>query len=486
MKRCLVPVLALMVATPVWAQPGQDEQGIRSSRPAARRSAAAGEKKSPNAALRELAQGLAVLLQDPQVRHLVKEQVGQKFDGDFEVLYRDLANQRLASAQTFRQALGGAVGRAQKSAGKPVGRRGSLVDLDALAAALPQLQISMPVGFEDWDAENVAPLVAFVPVNGDDNDLSEVEAYDAAGRRHLLDAQVAPEFPVVVVGLNERTDSNGYLRPEFVHPSSRNRVVEKFVEDPADPGGDVVYEQNSPTLSIVPSNVCDARTHAYGDQEIMYQVKINNDHEPWVKGSPEIYATYAFPNGQAGVRGQFFMSNVDNEGQWYTINGPLFYWHSTYGNVFAMAFYEQDGSNWGTVNLTLGSFSYTLAITDGDDPMGATVVNFLDPICGSYSTGDAEFKMRYQGTTSGVCGEASCVSVQGTYISHFTGSGCTGTESYYLPYDGYGYSCRTWNGTGLCGTAHRTVTNRSYRYNGTCYDAWPSSNTLTDFVTVYR
>ena len=84
------------------------------------------------------------------------------------------------------------------------------------------------------------------------------------------------------------------------------------------------------------------------------------------------------------------------------------------------------------------------------------------------------------------CGEASCVAAQGTYISHFTGAGCTGTESYYLPYNGYAYQCRPWNGTGDCGTIHRTVTNRSYRYNGTCYDAWPSGNTLSDFVTVYR
>lgn len=87
--------------------------------------------------------------------------------------------------------------------------------------------------------------------------------------------------------------------------------------------------------------------------------------------------------------------------------------------------------------------------------------------------------------TSG-CGEASCVPAQAAYISHFTGAGCTGTESYYLPYDGYAYQCRPWNGTGQCGTIHRTVTNRSYRYNGSCYDAWPSGNTLNDFVTVYR
>ncbi|HSS75248.1 MAG TPA: PKD domain-containing protein [Thermoanaerobaculia bacterium] len=93
----------------------------------------------------------------------------------------------------------------------------------------------------------------------------------------------------------------------------------------------------------------------------------------------------------------------------------------------------------------------------------------------------------WSGAAHAACGEASCVAAQGTYISHFTGANCDGTESYYLPYDGYAYNCRPWNGTGDCGTIHRTVTNRSYRYNGQCYaNAWPSGNTLSDFVTVYR
>ncbi|HET9225428.1 MAG TPA: PKD domain-containing protein [Thermoanaerobaculia bacterium] len=91
------------------------------------------------------------------------------------------------------------------------------------------------------------------------------------------------------------------------------------------------------------------------------------------------------------------------------------------------------------------------------------------------------------GPAQAACGEATCVAAQGTYISHFTGANCNGTESYYLPYNGYAYQCRPWNGTGQCGTIRRTVTNRSYRYNGHCYaNAWPSGNTLSDFVTVYR
>jgi hypothetical protein len=85
------------------------------------------------------------------------------------------------------------------------------------------------------------------------------------------------------------------------------------------------------------------------------------------------------------------------------------------------------------------------------------------------------------------CGEASCPAAQGAYISHFTGAGCTGTESYYLPYDNSAYACRSWDGRGWCGTARRTVTNRSYRgTDGVCKDAWPGGNTLINFVSVYR
>jgi hypothetical protein len=494
MKKLHFAALAFLSVSAASAQAGLSDQDIRSRQSHSLKSVSGKEMlqagASADPALREVAQGLAAALGERQIRHLVKQEVGKKFDGDFDVLYREVANHKIGSVRTFRQALGSAVGQVRKRQGKLASQDMTLQDLDYYATALPQLQISMPVGFDDWDVESTVPLVAYVPAGVDDNDLKEIEAFDANGRRHLLDAQIEPDFPVVIIGLNERTDRNGYLRREFVQSRSGSTDIETmtlaFTEDPSDPGGDVPYEPPPPPYSAPPPSGCDARTHAYGDQEFLHQVKINNDHEPWVKGSPEIYATYGFVDNQ-GIRGQFFLSNVDAEGSWYSINGPLFYWQSYYGNTFAMAIWEQDGSNYGTFTYNFGGLNYTLQIHDGDDSLGATAVSFLDPVCGSYSTGDAEFKLRYQGATSGSgCGEASCVAVQGTYISHFTGTGCTGTESYYLPYDGYGYACRTWNGTGQCGAIHRTVTNRSYRYNGTCYDAWPSGNTLSDFVTIYR
>src|SRR3954452_4815557 len=63
------------------------------------------------------------------------------------------------------------------------------------------------------------------------------------------------------------------------------------------------------------------------------------------------------------------------------------------------------------------------------------------------------------------CAEGTCVDPDGQYISHFTGANCDGTESYYLPYDGWAYTCRPDPSSGArCGTDQHTVTNRSYRY----------------------
>jgi hypothetical protein len=85
------------------------------------------------------------------------------------------------------------------------------------------------------------------------------------------------------------------------------------------------------------------------------------------------------------------------------------------------------------------------------------------------------------------CGDPSCVPITSSYISHFTGAGCTGKESYYTPYFNNDGIRRSWNGTGRAGTTLRTVTNKSTKAsNGVCTTQWPNGNTLPGFVTVYR
>jgi len=116
---------------------------------------------------------------------------------------------------------------------------------------------------------------------------------------------------------------------------------------------------------------------------------------------------------------------------------------------------------------------------------------FLDvpPDPGQRNTIVTQYRQILEGAigSSGLCGESQCTAVQGAYISHFTGLGCTGTESYYTPYFGSDGIRRSWDGNGLAGTVLRTVTNRSWRGDdGQCHDSWTNGNTLDGFVTIYR
>lgn len=83
--------------------------------------------------------------------------------------------------------------------------------------------------------------------------------------------------------------------------------------------------------------------------------------------------------------------------------------------------------------------------------------------------------------------ETSTSAVAGAYISHYTDLNCTGQESYYTPYFFYDGVRRSWDGNGTVGTILNIATNKSWRgTNGVCHNDWPSGNTLSDFLRIYR
>lgn len=80
--------------------------------------------------------------------------------------------------------------------------------------------------------------------------------------------------------------------------------------------------------------------------------------------------------------------------KWYTINGTLFRWYSSYADVFGMAIYEEDGGTT-KIGITISGKTYGIEYKDGDDSLGLTVVNFGDPYNDLYDTGDARWYMRF-------------------------------------------------------------------------------------------
>ena len=46
-------------------------------------------------------------------------------------------------------------------------------------------------------------MVAYNPITIDDMEWKEIEAFDASGKKFKLDAKNEPDYPVIVIGLNE-------------------------------------------------------------------------------------------------------------------------------------------------------------------------------------------------------------------------------------------------------------------------------------------
>ena len=88
---------------------------------------------------------------------------------------------------------------------------GSSFDVDEIQDEFKNLQISVPLYCEEWDADNFVPLVAFLPYDYDEMSTTEIVAFDTLGREYLLSTDDDPEVPVVVVSISERVDGAGEL-----------------------------------------------------------------------------------------------------------------------------------------------------------------------------------------------------------------------------------------------------------------------------------
>lgn len=128
------------------------------------------------------------------------------------------------------------------------------------------------------------------------------------------------------------------------------------------------------------------------------RIRILDDHESGPFNGPEIYMTCAFPNGE---HVKVYLPNTDEVGQWYDRDKLIVNWYLTYGNPMRCAFFEEDGGSFGTITVTAegtlggisGQFQYVFPIKNDDDEMGRTIINWNDPNCTMYSTGDVDFRL---------------------------------------------------------------------------------------------
>ena len=352
-----------------------------------------------NQKLEQLAVSLAASLKDPSVRQLVKNEVGKKFDGDYNALYSSMANQPLSGERTFRQelvrgisAFSGDTHSAAKS-------------LDHLALEFPRLQIAVPANYEKWDGLKTVPLVAYIPQGVDVDSLAQLKAFDANGKLHLLSTADAPEFPVVVLGMNERTNELGFLERTYIESKSRAAVGNN-----APPLLNLLpppEEEEGPGSG--PGSSCVAKTHNNGDQEWLRQITIYNDHEGWFQGYPDIFLNVAYidpywpichptfePCGQL-VERTFDLNEVNAEGQPYYRADQLLYWNTSVSRSLFIHVREADGGNWVNIPVNIDGVAATLtsSFKSEDASLGYTYVNFADSNCKVHYLPEAQFILDY-------------------------------------------------------------------------------------------
>ncbi|TYZ05776.1 DUF3103 family protein [Hymenobacter lutimineralis] len=250
-----------------------------------------------------MALSLAKSLENASLRRELKKEALKKFDGDYDVLYAQFKD-RVVDGYTVQERLVG-----ETSIGSSNTLRHTSVD--SAAQTIAKLQLAVPVHCEDWDTEQFVPLVAYIPQDFDEGITKQIKAFDSKGNVHWLDAQAEPTVPVVVVGMNERTDANGNINDRLYNPTAK-RIA--------------------------------------GKAEYMYQIKCTNISaiENWALGAPELEYYIAGSRKATAVeivKGSYYKpkKRKDIDNKWVNLDRFIFTWNRPdYDDYIAVKWVEID------------------------------------------------------------------------------------------------------------------------------------------------
>ncbi|GAA2901660.1 DUF3103 family protein [Streptosporangium fragile] len=281
--------------------------------------AATASPAQPSQAAASAANDRAVAM-DGYKRHLAGEVARRLGEQQFrDALVRELTD----DGQADLAALLGSVPSAKGVAEYARNANSEILKLKGVQAEESLLQIRIDPKMVERISAGEA-LVMATP-SGDEKTVRTVVAFDAKGRSHELDAFKAPERPVLVVGLDEQKSVE--LAQRFV----RQRLKEAGVA-----GIDrAVTEEPQPQAQ---QNAAETRP-----VQILDGVRNINDHEPWYKGGPEIYAwvTGLGSDGTARVD-QVWMPYIQKENATYNPGQTLIEWNNFKWTSLDVVFMEHD------------------------------------------------------------------------------------------------------------------------------------------------
>ena len=344
-----------------------------------------------------IAKALAASMGEESVRTLIKTEALKKFDGDYDILYQKIGNQNVGG-KTLSTLLNE---NSQKG-----NEKSRTLPISQFAVQMPLLNIGVPVNAEKWNTSNFEPLVVISPssVVKDETKLTLVKAYDKAGKVHWLDAKKAPDFPVVVVGLNERVEilANGIASIKkgliFTNNGEDKKQVELYEDPDGGGGGGGGGTCTAPYFSGIVLK-------GYNSGNI-------SAIESWFNGGPEIRMTCAYAN-QNGNSVNIFgetQGNLHNPDRswvnntWWDLNDYLFNWQSSYGDLVTFVLWEEDAGTLINIPVTVkGKFlgaeinaSFTINISDDNEWIGSFPV-YREDFCRNkvFGNNSLYFKLGY-------------------------------------------------------------------------------------------
>lgn len=298
---------------------------------------------------RDVAYEVAGLLNDPSFRTVL----GQQFDAGEDSV-------QLGSVLATHAA--GALGSAESN---DAARRLALLDyqiraskgIEAYASSLLEVRLIRPASGAatiDW----ATIPVAFLPA-GEEDEWTEIEAFDASGNTIVLDAEVQPDFPVLVAGIDARED----LRAGIAYINAE--LARRGLQAPAD----LVRPASTETSKLD-------------------YIRLNDDKEPWLSGAAELYALVSGVDFDA-ARVQIEavdLPYLDHDGTNYSPNQILVFWENYRFAAANVQLYEHDDST-NYQSLVLALVSAVEAILDFTAPQYALIARIANEIIAAMPSG---------------------------------------------------------------------------------------------------
>ncbi|HZI01651.1 MAG TPA: hypothetical protein VEX63_10915 [Flavisolibacter sp.] len=310
--------------------------------------------KKVNQDLEQVARALAKITIEPEVREFIRHEAMKQFDGDYDILYRNVARHTFADGLTLQAKF-----------------KALHVDIERIATQIPKLQISVPVNCEEWNPATYTPLVAIAPYGVQETEIKAIKSFDSNSKVHWLAADKDPDEPVIVAGVSERVDEKGNVAQEFVKPEPK-------------------ASKGTRGTGRLP-----------GSFEKMHAIKIKNLSaiESWTAGRLELKLYTVNTEEQVAVANRYTWEPkrkwVDNKD--WEVNDGLFSWQQAYGEYFTYRWLEVDGMG--------GMEAFHITVVAKEPKTGSEMTLVFDPQkwrldddCGGVMIHKSEPKFRRYGS----------------------------------------------------------------------------------------